>query len=113
MARKVPAVSPEESDVNEVSLSGRVSGDPQARTLPSGDAVVSVRVVVRRGEGGVDTIDCSAFRGDARRVLLRWRDGDMVELEGRLRRRFWRTGAGALSRTEVVVHSGRRLRRAA
>ncbi|SES02173.1 single-strand DNA-binding protein [Pedococcus cremeus] len=34
--------------VNEVHLSGRVSGTPQEKTLPSGDAVVLFRLVVRR-----------------------------------------------------------------
>lgn len=34
--------------VNEVHLSGRVSGTPQEKTLPSGDVVVLFRLVVRR-----------------------------------------------------------------
>ena len=44
------------TDVNEVRLVGRVSGEPTVRTLPSGDEVVTLRVVVSRTDGRpVDT----------------------------------------------------------
>ncbi len=33
-------------DCNEVKLVGKVSATPQVRELPSGDSIVSVRVVV-------------------------------------------------------------------
>ena len=42
------AAEPVEADVNEVLLTGRVSGVPEERELPSGDRVVQLRLVVRR-----------------------------------------------------------------
>ena len=57
--------------VNEVRLIGRVSGEPEPLELPSGDQVVSWRVVVPREDAGVDTIDCSAWASTARRAALR------------------------------------------
>ena len=39
----------------------------------------------------VDTIDCASWRGDVRRAATGWSDGDVVRVEGSLRRRFWRT----------------------
>ena len=100
------------SHVNEVALVGRLSGDISERTLPSGDQLVSFRVVVQRADSGVDTIDCVAFRADVRRKVSRWNSGDVLSLEGMLRRRFWRTASGAASRTEVEVTSAARLQAA-
>ena len=104
--------------VNEVHLVGRLAGEPRRRELPSGDVLVSFRVVVsrapaRRGarSGGptVDTLDCAAWRADVQRGVERAAEGDLVELHGSLRRRFWRVGAGAASRSEVEVVRMKRL----
>jgi len=108
---------------NEVVLVGRVSGAPEERELPSGDALVSWRVVVDRPaprrapppgvrRPTVDTLDCVGWTGPVRRTALGLADGDLVSVHGSLRRRFWRAGAGAASRTEVEVEVVRRLRRA-
>jgi single-strand DNA-binding protein len=43
------------------------------------------------------------------RVVSRLVPGDVVEVEGSLRRRFWRVGAGAASRSEVEVTRVRRV----
>lgn len=101
--------------VNEVRLSGRVSGAPQLRELPSGDRVVQLRVVVRRdgparprGSGGsatVDTIDVACWPKALQRKAMRLQDGDLVELSGALRRRFWRAPTGPASRYEVEALS--------
>lgn len=101
--------------VNEVSLSGRVAGT-QERVLPSGDVIVTFRVVVdrepRRGSSvKVDALDCVTWRADLRRRALTLADGDEVLVDGALRRRFWRGGAGAASRVEVEVLRLRRVRR--
>lgn len=103
--------------VNEVRLSGRVSGAPQERELPSGDPLVQLRVVVpregeslRRGGARVDTIDVTCWSARARGVALRLSDGDAVELSGALRRRFFRAGGAASSRYDVEVRSIRRVR---
>ncbi len=97
--------------LNEVRLRGRWQGATQ-RDLPSGDVVVTGRLVVPRPEGGVDTVDCAAWGPGLRRRVLGWGRGSTVEVTGSLRRRFWRTPSGAASRYEVEVRSGRQLRRA-
>lgn len=109
---------------NEVLLVGRVSGVPQERELPSGDVLVAWRLVVDRPPGGrrppegvrattVDTLDCTAWTAGLRRAAGGLGEGDVVEVSGALRRRFWRAGAAAASRTEVEVSAVRRLQRAA
>lgn len=105
--------------VNEVRLVGRVSVDPEERVMPSGDALWSVRLVVRREPGeaksrqSVDTIDCAVWRPRLQKSVAGWRTGDMVEVQGALRRRFFRSATGAASRVEVEVSRGRIIRRSA
>ncbi len=106
---------------NEVLLVGRVPAAPEERVLPSGDVLVSWRVVVarvpvRRPPDGVrsptvDTLDCVAWTASARRAASALVADDVVEVSGALRRRFWRAGAGAASRCEVEVSSVRRVSR--
>jgi single-strand DNA-binding protein len=103
---------------NEVSLMGRLAADPVATELPSGDVVVSWRVIVDRDvrarrPPSVDTIDCCAWSARARRSVSSWHPGDIVEIEGALRRRFWQGGTGPASRYEVEVLKARRVSRAA
>ena len=103
---------------NQVRLVGRLSAEPEERTLPSGDRVVTFRLVVQRdpaasrsGRGQrVDTLDCAAWSGRARRTVSAWQPGAVVEVEGALRRRFRRTPAGPTSRVEVEVRAARRHR---
>ena len=110
VAETVPVVV----GVNEVRLVGRVSGTPEARELPSGDTVVQLRVVVGRPHSDrktqVDTIDVSCWTGGARRSALRQHEGDVVEVTGALRRRFYRAGASTQSRYEVEATMVRRHR---
>lgn len=105
---------------NEVLLVGRLSAEPVDKELPSGDLLTSFRLVVARPQSAVeqrgtavDTIDCVARTAGLRRASGGWRSGDVLELQGALRRRFFRTPAGVGSRYEVEVLKGKRLARAA
>jgi single-strand DNA-binding protein len=106
--------------LNEIRLRGRLAAVPDERTLPSGDAVVTFRLVVDRparslrsaSSARVDTLDCAAFAGPVRRRCRQWKPGDVLEVQGSLRRRFFRTGGGPASRYEVEVASATRVARA-
>lgn len=107
-----------EEAVNEVRLVGRLSQDPELRTLPSGDPLWTFRVVVPRRDAGpsraaVDALDCSVWSGRVRRTVATWRAGDVVEVTGAVRRRFFRAGEGAASRVEIEVSAARVIRRRA
>ena len=105
---------------NRVRLRGKVSTPPEERELPSGTTIITLRLSVPREttpmtEGSrqsADWVDCSAWGRKVRRTASGWRAGDLVELEGALRRRFYRGGAGTATRLEVEVLSGRLLSRA-
>ena len=105
-------------DRNDVFLRGRLSAPAELRTLPSGDPLVVFRLVVRRPQPGprgasLDTLFCITYdRGLQRRVAL-WQPGDIVEVEGALQRRFWRTPTGGRgSICEVNCRKGRKVTRA-
>jgi len=100
---------------NVVRLRGRVSTAPEERRLPSGAAVVRLRLSIPRerspmAEGSSQTfdwVDCSAWGPRPRRTVSGWRAGDTVEVEGALRRRFARGDGGTSTRLEVEVLRGR------
>ncbi|WP_456697063.1 single-stranded DNA-binding protein [Aeromicrobium sp. P5_D10] len=101
---------------NKVELVGRVSSAPEVKTLPSGDDVVSFRLVVRRSAQAlrrskqpVDTIDCSVWRPALQRKVLRWEPGVDVAVSGALRRRFSGAGGRVISFVSVEVHSCRKV----
>ena len=108
---------------NEVVLVGRVSAPAEERELPSGDVIATWRVVVARppakrprADGGrtvtIDTIDCVAWTGPLRRTARGLAAGDVVSVEGSLRKRYWQAGAATASRCEVEVMRVRRLAQA-
>ena len=105
--------------VNEVRLVGRVSNVPERRELPSGDELLSFRLVVdrseeaRRGRQRVDVLECVAWTRRAQRSVARWAVGDVVEVTGEIRRRFFASRGGTGSRVEVEMGAGRLIRRSA
>lgn len=104
---------------NVVRLAGRVSGPPSERELPSGDRLVTFRLVITRertpmtakSRQTTDWVDCAAWGARARRSAASWQVGDEVEVEGALRRRFFRTAGAASTRLEVEMTGGRLLSR--
>ena len=124
-AEDEPDANPEDDPTrNEVGLVGRLSAQAEDRELPSGDHIVTLRVVVPRKGGrarraspegggprspGVDTIDVVCWSAATRRAALRLRPGDIVELDGALRRRFFGGPTGRQSRYEVEAAALRRV----
>lgn len=121
MSTQTPADEAPAPARNEVFLAGRVSSPPVVRELPSGDHVVTFRLVLARSRTPMtaksrqssDWVDCAAWGARARRSAAGWKSGDLVEIEGSLRRRFYRDGTGSATRLEVEMISGRCVARAA
>ncbi|MEX5721317.1 single-stranded DNA-binding protein [Geodermatophilus maliterrae] len=103
-------------DRNDVVLRGRLSAPAEQRTLPSGDQLVTFRLVVRRPEprvrgSSVDVLTCVTYDRALQRRVAAWETGDVVEVEGALQRRFWRTPNGTASVCEVNCRRGRKVPR--
>lgn len=85
---------------NVAVLQGQLSAPPRRRELPSGSVLVEFDVTTRGSSGS-----CSApvvwFEPEALAESLE--EGEAVVVVGHVRRRFFRTGAGTQSRTEVVA----------
>ena len=109
MARTAPS---DFEPVNSISIVGRLAATPEERELPSSDVVVTCRVVVPRGDGKVDTLECAAWSAGMRKRLLAWAAGDVVSIEGELHRRFWRAAGGPASRYEIEVLGAKRVSKA-
>jgi single-strand DNA-binding protein len=103
---------------NQVVLRGRVSTAPAERELPSGTVITTLRLSIPRAPTAMtagstqtsDWVDCTAWAARPRRSVRGWEVGDEVEVQGALRRRFYRAGEGATTRLEVEVLSARRAR---
>jgi single-strand DNA-binding protein len=99
---------------NEVVVAGRLAAAATAKLLPSGDQLVSWRLIIdRAGPGGtrkIDVVECTAFLARVRRAAVRWEPGEVIEVRGALRRRFWRGPAGGpQSRYHVEVETATRV----
>lgn len=96
---------------SDVTIVGRLGARIDERTLPSGDVIATFTVVVdrprRRGDPStavkVDAIPCQAVQARVIRRLATLEAGQWVRVDGALRRRFWRSGAGLGSAMEVEV----------
>jgi single-strand DNA-binding protein len=97
---------------NEVKVVGRLAAAAVPKLLPSGDEIVTWRLIVDRGavdgRRKVDVIDCTAFGARLRRQALGWPEGEVIAVDGALRRRFWRGPGGLQSRYEVEVQAATR-----
>jgi single-strand DNA-binding protein len=106
--------------LNHVVLQGRVAAPVDERELPSGDTIMTGRLIVdrdavalTRSSQRVDTIDCVAWLRRVQRSMRGWQAGDRVEVTGAIRRRFFRGVSGPVSRVEVEIRATRRLDRPA
>jgi single-strand DNA-binding protein len=84
--------------MNAITLTGRLTQDPELRQLPSGDSVCRLRLAVdgmgRGGRDEVGYVNVTAFGkpGEAAsRVLSK---GWLVAVDGRLQYGQWETDAG-------------------
>jgi single-strand DNA-binding protein len=85
--------------INRVVLVGRLTRDPELRTLPSGASVCSLRIACnssrRDAEGDFherpNFFDVSVYGGAAESVGQYMRKGSRVGVDGRLEWREWET----------------------
>ena len=79
--------------MNKVILIGRLTRDPELRTIASGNATTSFTIAVNRnftnqnGEREADFINCVAWRKQAENVAKYCTKGSQVAVEGRIQTR--------------------------
>ena len=96
--------------VNVVVLAGTVSADPVQRRMPSGDEVTELRLSVPETGKRLLPLPIAAWHATVgARTLDEIAKGDRVLVHGQLVRRFYRSGAGARSLTEVVASGIKKL----
>ena len=96
--------------LNNCTIMGRLTADPELRRTQSGIAVTSFTLAVDRdfkpenGERETDFISCVAWRGTAEFVQKYFAKGRMAVVSGRLQIRPWTDKEGNKRRaTEIVA----------
>jgi single-strand DNA-binding protein len=90
--------------VNVVVLAGTIAAEPVERRMPSGDEVTELRLSVPEVGKRLLPLPVAAWHQTVgKRALKGLAKGDDVLVHGTLVRRFYRSGAGARSLTEVVA----------
>lgn len=99
--------------LNNVTLIGRLTRDPELRRTDSGNAVTSFTLAVDRdfsskttGEKETDFIDIVAWRNTAEFVSKYFSKGQMAAVTGRLQIRNWTDQEGAKRRNAEIVADG-------
>jgi single-strand DNA-binding protein len=91
-------------------LAGSVAADPVVRRMPSGDEVTELRLSVPEAGKRLLPLPVAAWHATVGpHALDGIAKGDRVLVHGRLVRRFYRSGAGARSMTEVVASGIKKL----
>lgn len=95
------------SDLNSVSLVGRLTADPDSRVTQSGDSVVSVRLAVnsrRGGESIPNYFDVTFFGKLGSEVVAKYcGKGSKVGVTGRLQWREWEAKDGSKRQSVSVI----------
>jgi single-strand DNA-binding protein len=96
--------------VNVVVLAGTIAADPIQRKMPSGDEVTEFRLSVPELGKRLLPLPIAAWHATVgARTIDGIGTGDAVLIHGHLVRRFYRSGAGARSLTEVVASGIKKL----
>ncbi|MEA4919350.1 MAG: single-stranded DNA-binding protein [Clostridiaceae bacterium] len=95
--------------LNNVSLMGRLTADPELKTTPGGNAVLSITLAVERdyapqGQNKeTDFIEIVAWRNTAEFINKYFSKGQMIALTGRLQTRTWEDKQGSKRKTTEIV----------
>lgn len=100
--------------MNEVTLMGHVGGNPEVRTMPSGDEVANFSLATNerfKNSAGEEVERTewhriAAFRGLAKVVREYVRKGDPLMVRGTIRTREWEDSDGAKRQTKEIVLGG-------
>ena len=100
--------------INQVTLVGRLTRDPELKKTPDGTAVSQISLAVNRhfrnhnGEIEADFVPCTLWRKAAENTCTYCRKGSVIGITGRLQTRHYDNKEGKrVYVTEVVVETVR------
>lgn len=73
--------------MNNITISGRLTADPELKVTTSGKNVCSFTVAVRRDKETTDFIPCTAWNKTAENISRYFIKGSMIEVAGSLQTR--------------------------
>lgn len=98
--------------INQVTLVGRLTRDPDLRITQEGISVTNVTVAVNRpfrnqhGEIGADFVQCTLWKRTAENTAQYCRKGSLVGITGRIQTRYYDNQEGKrVYVTEVVAET--------
>jgi single-strand DNA-binding protein len=93
--------------MNDVSLIGRLTREPELHTTETGTQVARLRIAVeRRGREGAVFVSVKCFEGQARACAQHLSKGRQVAVSGRLELDEWSADDGSKrSQRYVIAHS--------
>ena len=91
--------------VNLVDLIGEVSEVPTEVTLPSGEEIIEIRLVVSPTGSSKSSLDVIVRDRSLMRRARGLKAGNTIAVQGELRRRFWRSGGSISTRLDIEADS--------
>ncbi|MDQ0154271.1 single-stranded DNA-binding protein [Robertmurraya andreesenii] len=100
--------------INQVTLVGRLTKDPELKVTTEGSSVVNVTLAVNRnfrnqkGEIETDFVQCTIWRKNAENLSLYCKKGALIGITGRIQTRNYQNEEGVRKFvTEVIAESVR------
>lgn len=100
--------------INQVTLVGRLTKDPELRLTPEGTSVTNVTLAVNRqyrnqqGEIGADFVQCTLWKKTAENTVQYCRKGSLVGITGKIHTRHYNNQEGRrIYVTEVLAETVR------
>jgi single-strand DNA-binding protein len=93
-------------NLNKVTLGGRLTGDPELKTTPQGNSVVSFSIAVNRKgkDAGTDFINCVAWRSTAELIGKYFKKGNSICVDGEIQTRSFEQNGQKRTVTEIKVN---------
>lgn len=90
--------------MNTISLSGRLTHDPELRTTQSGKSVCMFSIAVKRiGTEETDFINCQVWGPQAENLCKYQKKGNLIGLVGSLRNESFQTDSGETKYRSYVI----------
>lgn len=97
------------SSINTCAVSGKLTRDPEVKSLPSGLSVIEFSVAVNKSkktddgyEEEVSFVDVTVFGNFADLLGRKLRKADTVSVQGELKQDRWETDEGKRSKLKII-----------